>query len=255
MHLRARLLDAALLTGALGLCSAASAQVGPQGTYSDWQQASSPSNGFFNLDITVFPGNEPDVSHHGIFYAHQFGIRAGAGGYVGLQKDGNGKRAIFSIWDALAAGGPGEGQPCGENAPPCAGPFGGEGEGYQTMVPFEWEAGHYYTYRVWVLGSDTSGTWWGGWIIDEEGAETFIGEIKVPASWQWLDGYSITWVEYYANSAASCSELGYSVVYFDHPTGDADGSSAGAPSNHYGSGVCSSLITDYGNWAQHESGL
>lgn len=231
------------------------AQVGPQGTYSDWQQPTTPDTGFYNLDITVYPGNDPDVAQHGVYYAHQFGIIGGSGGYIGLQKDSNGKRAIFSIWDALSATGPGEGRPCRDHAPPCAGAFTGEGDGYQTMVPFDWQPGHEYRYRVWQTGSDDSGTSWGGWILDEHGGETFIGEIRVPADWSGLAGGSITWVEYYANHASVCSDLGYSVVYFDAPKADAGSSSAAAPSNHYGSGACTSEISDYGNWAKHENGL
>jgi hypothetical protein len=255
--MRAALAIVALLSSSLGLSfSTADAQASPRGTYSDWTQAQSPTAGFYNLDISVYPGNEPDVSHHGVFYAHQFGILQGSGGYIGLQKDRNGKRAIFSIWNALEAQGPGAGRSCRTYPPPCAGTFGGEGEGYQTMVPYTWQPGHYYRYRVWTLSSDARGTWWGGWIIDETTrTETLIGTIRVPAAWQGLDRLSFTWVEYYGANAKTCGEFGYSLVYFDHPTANAGESVAGNPSNHLGPGTCPSQITMFGNWAKHEMGL
>lgn len=255
--MRIALMLAALIAGSLGIsCSIAEAQASPRGTYSDWTQAASPATGFYNLDIKVYPGNEPTTLSHGVYYAHQFGILKGSGGYIGLQKDAGGKRAIFSIWNALEAQGPGLGRPCGAFPPPCAGTFGGEGEGYQTMVPYAWQPGHYYRYRVWTTSSDARGTWWGGWIIDETaGTETLIGLIRVPPSWQWLDRVSYTWVEYYAANARTCSQLGYSVVHFDHPTGNAGTSVAGEPSNHLGPGTCPSQVTMFGNWAKHEMGL
>lgn len=248
---------AMLIVSALGLSSSvAEAQASPRGTYSDWTQPGSPASGFYNLDIMVYPGNEPDVSHHGVFYAHQFALRQGSGGYIGLQKDKRGKRAIFSIWNALEAQGPGAGRSCRTYPPPCAGTFDGEGEGYQTMIPYTWKPGHYYRYRVWTTSAGTRGTWWSGWIIDEtEGTETMIGTIRVPAHWQWLDRVSYTWVEYFAANAKTCSELGYALVHFDRPSANAGESKAGDPTNHLGPGTCPSQISMFGTWAKHEMGL
>ncbi len=47
------------------------------------------------------------------FWAHQFGLVGGEGGYLGLQTKGNradgslGKLAIFSLWDATGSDGAG----------------------------------------------------------------------------------------------------------------------------------------------------
>ena len=236
--------------------SFAHAQAAPRGTYSDWQQPSTPPRGFYNLDISVRPVSDPQVSYHGVFYAHQFQLRQGPGGYIGIQKDLRGKRAIFSIWNALSARGPGAGRPCTAYAPPCAGTFGGEGVGFQTMVPYEWQPGHAYRYRVWTTAADANGTWWGGWLIDDTiGRETLIGEILVPASVGWLDGTSYSWVEYYGSRATSCGQFGYSDVYFDRPRADAATSVAGPPNNHLGPGDCQSQVTTAGTYARHQMGL
>ncbi len=224
-------------------------EVKSAGTYSDWLLPPEPTNpggtrGYYNQDIVVFAGNDPGPSQS-YFYSHQFGLVGGDGGYIGIQSDGNGKRAIFSIWQATAAYGPG-----------IARPFSGEGEGYQTIIPYNWVPGHYYRLRVWTTGVDDVGTWWCGWIKDNStGVENWIGCIRVPYWWHWLSSYSITWIEDYGPQHPNCDAVPYAVVYFDHPTGNAGTSRAGEPSNHYGPGSCPSRISMFGNWATHEMGL
>lgn len=253
----ALVVSASAFTSVCASYSPAAAQAEPRGTYSDWTQTASPSEGFYNLDIAVYPANEPDVAHHGVYYVHQFALRQGSGGFVGLQTDRNGKRAIFAIWDALEAKGPGAGRPCSRLSPPCAGAFDqAEGLGYQAKVPYAWKPGHYYRYRVWTTSADQGGTWWGGWILDDtEKTETLIGLIRVPKAWRWLDGASITYIDYFDAKAKVCSELGHGVVYFAHPTGNAGESRAGEPSNHIGTGTCPSQITSTSGWVKHEMGL
>ena len=82
------------------------------------------------------------------FWAHQFQLVDGEGGYLGLQTKGNradgslGKMAIFSIWDAVEAEGAGPGGfGCVR--------FGGEGTGWSCRIPYHWVAGHAYRLRVW----------------------------------------------------------------------------------------------------------
>src|SRR5947207_4890870 len=74
--------------------------VGPHGTYSDW---SLPGSGYYNIDTPIFPSNDPRPApgqvSQAYFYSAQFGFVHGPGGYIGIQTDGRGKRAIFSIWN------------------------------------------------------------------------------------------------------------------------------------------------------------
>jgi hypothetical protein len=120
--------------------------------------------------------------------------------------------AIFSIWDALEAE-PGPGASSEE--------FTGEGEGWSCRIPYEWVEGHTYCLRVETCGIDEQDNeWWGAWIIDTStNQETFIGKIKVPASWQRMDDYSAVWVEYY-RQVNDCGSIPYAKVRFEHPVAD-----------------------------------
>jgi hypothetical protein len=133
-----------VVIGLAGFTGTASA-VGPQGTYTDWWLPNLPAEGFFNIDGYITPVNEPTVGpgqvQFAYFYSSQFGIVDGDGGYIGIQTDGNGKRAIFSIWGA-------NGAQCADVAGAICQPFTGEGDGYQTLVPYEWVPGHRYRTRV-----------------------------------------------------------------------------------------------------------
>ena len=60
----------------------------------------------------------------------------------------------------------------------------------------------------------------GAWIIDTSTEqETFIGKIKVPGSWQWLDDSSVVWVEYYGQ-VNNCSSIPYAKALFEQPVAD-----------------------------------
>src|SRR4030095_6485227 len=91
--------------------STASFEVKARGTYSDWWLPTEPvysngKRGYYNKDIVLFPGNDPGPGQS-YFYSHQLGIVDGDGGYIGIQSDANGKRAIFSLWQATARYGAG----------------------------------------------------------------------------------------------------------------------------------------------------
>ncbi len=206
------LLHAALGAGVVLAAVPQARAVGPQGTYSDWWLPDQPAEGFFNLDGYIQPLNEPTVGPGQVpfayFYSSQFGIVTGDGGYIGIQKDANGKRAIFSIWGASAAN-------CADVPGAICRPFTGEGDGYQTMVPYAWVPGHRYRTRVWVQGSDADGDWWVGELGDvTAGTAEVVGYIRVPHAYQWLKSYVINWVEWYAPQAASCDQLPESTVLF-----------------------------------------
>lgn len=82
------------------------------------------------------------------------------GGYLGLQTNGNrfdgstGDTAIFSVWGATKARGPG----CGA--------FGGEGNGLSCRIAYPIAMNHWYRLRVWKVSANKSGVWWGAWVED-----------------------------------------------------------------------------------------
>jgi len=181
----------------------------------DWPQPS--GNGFSNFDVLLTIEEDPGIQS-AYYWAHSFYFKNKEIGYMGLQTNGYmqgewiGKMAIFSIWDALAAE-PGPGASCEE--------FTGEGEGWSCRIKYNWAEGRIYDLRVGALGIDEQeNEWWGAWIIDtSSNQETYIGKIKVPASWQWLDNSSAVWVEYYGQ-VNDCASTSYAKVRFEQPTAD-----------------------------------
>lgn len=128
-------------------------------------------------------------------------------GYTGLQTVGNGKVAIFSIWNALAA----QGSNCT--------PFGGEGIGYHCYVNLNFVRGHTYHFRVWRLSSDNTGDWWGSFVSDTaDNIETAIGFIKSPPN-SGLITQSNIFVEYYQN-VMSCAAMPYAKIGFSNLMGN-----------------------------------
>lgn len=184
-------------------------------TWYDWPQL--PVNGFYNFDVLLTIDVDPGVQSS-YYWAHSFYFKNEKTGYMGLQTNGYikgqlvGKMAIFSIWDALEAE-PGPGASSEE--------FTGEGEGWSCRIPYEWIEGRTYRLRVRALGNDEQGNeWWGAWIIDTSTSqETYIGKIKVPGSWQWLDDSSAVWVEYYGQ-VNNYDSIPYAKARFEQPTAD-----------------------------------
>jgi len=181
----------------------------------DWPQI--PGNGFYNFDVLLTIDVDPGIQS-AYYWAHQFHFKNEKVGYMGLQTNGHmqgewvGKMAIFSIWDALAAE-PGPGASSEE--------FTGEGEGWSCRKKYNWVEGHTYCLRVETRGIDEQDNeWWGAWVVDTSTSqETFIGKIKVPASWQRLDNYSAVWVEYYGQ-VNGCNSIPYAKARFEQPTAD-----------------------------------
>lgn len=239
-----------VLATVIGSSRPAVAGVTIQGTYSDFNF---PGQGYFNIDTPLFPSNDPTAGpgqvNPAYFYSSQFSFTGGPGGYIGIQKDVNGKRAIFSIWGANAAC-------CSTEPGAICRPFGGEGEGYQTMIPFNWVAGHSYRTRVWTVSKDNAGEWWLGALIDDTARfEKIIGTIRVPHGRGWLGSWMVTWTEFYGPQAASCKELPLSVVFFGRPSANAGAVRAGAPVLHLGAGACSSSVTNWDSyWVRHRNG-
>jgi len=222
----------------------------PQGTYTEWRWPPSTSfartlqAGYLNFEHVLVPEVDPgpDTTY---FWAHQFRLIGGEGGYIGLQTKGNridgslGKMAIFSIWDAEAAEGP-------------ATRFSGEGEGWSCRIPYQWQAGRAYGLKVFTPG----GGWWGARVRDEQtGAISEIGGIRVPQHWRNLDSWSVMWTEYYGPPLNSCRDLAYSSVVFGTPrANDGEVKPAGSHS-HLSDGTCPGRIQTVAEGVRHEMGL
>ncbi len=223
--------------------------VGPQGTYSDW---SLPGSGYYNIDSPIFPSNNPRPAagqvSQSYFYASQFAFTDGTVGYIGIQTDARGKRAVFSIWDATGAS-------CSAVAGAICQRFDGEGEGWQTMIPYNWVAGHSYRTRVWAVRTDASGEWWLGAIIDDTlGTEAIIGSIHVPIGRGRLSGHITTWTEWYGPHVTACNQLPISVIFFGPPRANGGTVYAGSARNWYGRGLCPSSLSTYGEWTRQRNG-
>jgi hypothetical protein len=202
-----------------------------QGTYTDWFWPPPPVSGDgltgyssfeHTLVVEVDPG--PDASY---FWAHQFALIGGAGGYLGLQTRGRpadttGRAAIFSIWEAVAAKGQHPHR------------FTGEGVGWSCGILYPWEVGRLYRLRV----ENRARAWWTATVLDTvTGAETEIGWVQVPHGWQRLDAWSVMWTEWYGGPVARCSDLPHSSVIFHTPTAE-DGRVVPVRANdHLGTGA------------------
>jgi hypothetical protein len=169
--------------------------------------------GFYNFDVNLTIEEAPTRGAY--YWAHQFKFKdPGDGGYMGLQLVDEKKIAIFSIWNAIEA----EASPIGYKVE-----FSGEGEGWSVRIPFDWEENVTYTLRVWELSNSNAPNedeWWGAWVINlDTNEETYIGRIKIPGSWNWLDSWSVSWVEYFG-SVKNCKSIPYARARFEYPYAD-----------------------------------
>jgi len=222
----------------------------PAGTYTEWRWPPSTSfartllAGYKSFEHVLVPEVDPGPDSM-YFWAHQFRIIGGEGGYIGLQTKGNrvdgslGKMAIFSVWNAVEAHG-------------LSTRFSGEGEGWSCRIPYQWQAGRAYGLKVSTVG----GGWWTAKVRDEAtGDISEIGSIRVPEHWRNLDTWSVMWTEYYGPPLGACSELAYSRVVFGTPlANDGETKPAGSHS-HIGDGTCqTSHIEAVPNGVRHEMG-
>lgn len=224
----------------------------PRGTYTEWFWPPSTSfartllAGYKSFEHVLFPEVDPGPESS-YYWAHQFRIIGGEGGYLGLQTNGHradgsvGKLAIFSIWDALEAEGPGIVR------------FSGEGSGWSCRIPYQWEAGRAYALRV----NTPGGGWWGASVRDEAtGQETEIGGIRVPADWRQLDSWSVMWTEYYGPPLGRCADLAHSSVVFSTPIANDGEVKPAASHNRIGEGTCeTSRVEPLAHGVRHEMGI
>jgi len=224
----------------------------PSGTYTEWRWPPSTSfartlqAGYTSFEHVVLPEVDPGPDST-YFWAHQFRFIGGEGGYLGLQTKGNradgslGKMAIFSIWDAVEAEGPG------------TVPFAGEGTGWSCRIPYPWEPGRAYGMRVFTPG----GGWWAAAVRDETtGVIEDLGGIRVPGHWRNLDSWSVMWTEYYGPPLDNCRDLAHSRVVFGTPTADKGEVRPAGSHSHLGEGNCqTSHIEAVPDGVRHEMGL
>ncbi len=189
----------------------------PQGTYTDWHWppppvASDGRRGYSDFEHELVVEVDPGAGSS-YFYAHQFALIGGTGGYLGIQTRGHtngtwGRIAIFSIWDAVGARG---------RAPVR---FTGEGEGWSCRIMYPWQVGR--PYRLHLRTPERA--WWVASIADPTtGAEEEIGWIEVPPGWERLDAWSVMWTEWYGGPLARCADIPHSSVVFRTPVAN-DGS-------------------------------
>ncbi len=222
----------------------------PCGTYTEWRWPPSTSfartlqAGYKSFEHSLTPELDPGPDST-YFWAHQFRLIGGEGGYLGLQTkgdraDGAGKIAIFSIWNAEEAEGPN------------AVRFGGEGTGWSCRIPYQWQAGRTYDLRVWTPG----GGWWAAAVRDRATGDVHeIGAIRVPGHWRNLDSWSVMWTEYYGPPLRSCSDLAHSSVIFGTPTADGGEVRPAGSHNQFGEGTCNtSRIEAVADGVRHEMG-
>ncbi len=225
----------------------------PAGPYTEWFWPDPPAadnrTGFTSFEHTLVPEIDPGPRAT-YFWAHQFGLVGGEGGYVGLQTKGNradgslGKMAIFSLWDALGADGTG------------VVPFSGEGEGWSARIPYLWEAGTTYRLRVETADTAPDGTWWAASVTDTAtGVASDIGRLRAPPGWGGLGAWSVMWTEYYGPTLTRCSDLAPVSAVFGTPVADGAVGPARVTS-HIGEGTCATTrITALGHGVRQEMGL
>lgn len=192
-------------------CATTSATlVTPAPSYSHWL---APVGAYRSLAHPITPLNNPapkagQTAQWGWFYCLTFGFSGGNGGYIGMQTDDNGKRFVFSIWDATGAWAVAPGA--------VAEPFGGEGVGYHIILPYAWVAGR--TYQFEVIESSTP-HYWDAFVKDMTTAiRTQIGYIRVPSGWGRITSRFDNFVEWYRAPAPGCNAIPYSYVTLGRPT-------------------------------------
>jgi hypothetical protein len=223
----------------------------PSGTYTEWwwppgqvagrtQQA-----GYRSFEHVLLPEVDPgpDTTY---FWAHQFRIIGGEGGYLGLQTKGNladgtlTKIAIFSLWNAVGAEGP------------SVMPFGNEGSGWSARIAYPWVAGQPYRLQVFSVGD----SWWAASVTDVTGDEREIGAIRVPEQWRQLDTWSVMWTEYYGGPLSRCADMPYSSVIFGTPTANEGEVRPAGSHSRIGDGTCpTSRVQSLADGVRHEMGV
>lgn len=209
-----RLLLFVLIFGGIGtaylLITQAATLWNPMGISGATYEVDSSAGGgkYMSLDMKFEIANGTD----GYYAAQQFGFKSGRyGGYMGLQYNASsgGKRALFSIWEAKR----GLGEPGGNSNS-----FSGEGDGWQTAVPYEWQIGKNYRVTVYLeqLNAGNGDSLWAASVTDlETGAAKRIGRIYVPTVNGLLAG-SNSFHERFSGATKDCRFVNPSQIVFSN---------------------------------------
>lgn len=172
--------------------------------YQNWTMSTTA----WNIDTYFWPSRVSDANYFAQTFNFENDPNGNDGAYMGIQQlTGKGSRlAKFSIWNATAA------RPA--NAGVCR-DFGGEGTGKTCDIPYDFTVGQWYRLRLWRLEADSVGQWWGAWIRDGSGQDSYIGSIRAPAGTGDISRTS-TFNEYFG-PANDCNQLPSSSVFVYAP--------------------------------------
>lgn len=174
--------------------------------YVNWKFESAPKG--WNLDQQIWLPKPAKASYFTMNW--KWTETPDIGGYMGLQTDASGNSNVrFSLWNATEA----KGKQCRT--------FGGEGIGYTCILPFKIDANKFYRLRLWKTARDSSGQWWGAWLVEEQDGkliEHAIGQIKVAANQGSFSASSVSnFSEYWGTAVSTCDQVPMSVAAFAPP--------------------------------------
>lgn len=163
--------------------------------YQDLAWPPDPNPYCYNYDHSIIVNLDPGPNSF-YFWAIQFWFIDGTAGYMGLQTDigdnngsNLGKGINLAIWNATDAR-PKNGakvRPDTDGQP-----------GKALYVPYVWQVGVVYRFRIWELSTDNAGIWWMFAVQNTSSeVEIEVGSLKTPLSMQGLNHSSVVWTEYY----------------------------------------------------------
>ena len=163
--------------------------------YQDVTWPPNPNPNYYNYDHSIMVSLDPGT-HSFYYWAIQFRFIDGTAGYMGLQTDltdnnGSdiGKGINVAIWNSTDA-------KLENGAKVRPNTDGQPGKG--LYMPYIWQEGVVYRFRIWELSTDDDGIWWMFAVQDTSSkVEIQVGSIKTPPSMQRLDHSSVVWTEYY----------------------------------------------------------
>ena len=159
----------------------------------------------YNYDQTMMVYQDPGPKSF-YFWSAQYKLTIGNdGGYMGMQTDlsdnnGNnlGKGVLFALWGATQA------QILNPNVIVHMNPDGSPGR--SLLMPYAWEQGKAYRFRIWKLNSDSGGVWWQYSVLNiSTNVLTVLGNLYYPNKLIMLGSWTVVWTEYYGpNAQTAC---------------------------------------------------